>query len=182
MPDRGHHPHFSLGSDTEPTPAGAVYPPEPSPTLINHAGEGYRNGSFGVRDGILKERTGDGEQTTSYPPATSSTDHTSSIKKAWLRLPPVPAFLAWAPPHNNWKGWRPVIRATVAAWCGLLLLLGKESGKTLGQASFLTLVGEWAGELRRETELMRALQSLLSVPPRTQSVRLSWWNTSGGRS
>lgn len=37
------------------------------------------------------------------------------------RLPPLPGFLAWIKPHMNWKGWRPVIRASIAAWCGLLL-------------------------------------------------------------
>lgn len=37
------------------------------------------------------------------------------------RLPPLPEFLAWIPPHLNWKGWRPVIRSSLAAWLGLLL-------------------------------------------------------------
>lgn len=37
------------------------------------------------------------------------------------RLPPLPGFLAWIKPHLNWKGMRPVVRASVASWCGLLL-------------------------------------------------------------
>lgn len=37
------------------------------------------------------------------------------------RLPPLPSALAWIPPHLNWKGLRPVLRASLAAWCGLIL-------------------------------------------------------------
>lgn len=37
------------------------------------------------------------------------------------KLPPLPGLLAWVKPHLNWKGFRPVIRASVASWCGLLL-------------------------------------------------------------
>lgn len=37
------------------------------------------------------------------------------------RLPPLPSALAWITPHLNWKGFRPVVRASVAAWCGLIL-------------------------------------------------------------
>jgi hypothetical protein len=42
----------------------------------------------------------------------------------------------------NWKGIRPVLRASVAAWCGLILILHPTSEAVLGQASFLCLVGE----------------------------------------
>ncbi|GAA5991944.1 hypothetical protein JCM11641_001599 [Rhodosporidiobolus odoratus] len=56
------------------------------------------------------------------------------------RLPPLPSWMEWIPPHLNWKGLRPVIRASVAAWCGLLLMLCGPSQRMLGQASFLVLV------------------------------------------
>ncbi|GAA6020046.1 hypothetical protein JCM10207_006768 [Rhodosporidiobolus poonsookiae] len=55
-------------------------------------------------------------------------------------LPPLPGFMEWIPPHMNWKGWRPVIRSSVAAWCGLILMLCGPSERMLGQASFLVLI------------------------------------------
>ena len=61
--------------------------------------------------------------------------------KTWrARLPPVPAALAWVTPRLNWKGFRPVLRASIAAWCGLILMMGTKSEAWLGQASFLLLV------------------------------------------
>ncbi|GAA5957141.1 hypothetical protein JCM21900_003109 [Sporobolomyces salmonicolor] len=53
---------------------------------------------------------------------------------------PIPPALAWIPPKLNWKGLRPVVRSSIAAWCGLLLLLCGPSERMLGQASFLVLV------------------------------------------
>ncbi|ORY69419.1 hypothetical protein BCR35DRAFT_307980 [Leucosporidium creatinivorum] len=40
----------------------------------------------------------------------------------------------------NWKGIRPALRASVAAWCGLILILHPKSQAVLGQASFLCLI------------------------------------------
>lgn len=57
-------------------------------------------------------------------------------------LLPLPEPLQWIEPHLNWKGWRPVVRASVAAWCGLILLLDSRSQAALGQAAFLVLIGE----------------------------------------
>jgi hypothetical protein len=37
------------------------------------------------------------------------------------RLPALPGFMAWIPRNFNWKGFRPVVRSSIAAWCGLLL-------------------------------------------------------------
>lgn len=65
----------------------------------------------------------------SYPPtgrkafdgpefATKSPPEPPSKKS---RLPPLPGFMAWIPPNMNWKGFRPVVRSSIAAWCGLLL-------------------------------------------------------------
>ncbi|GEM08584.1 brefeldin A sensitivity protein-related, DUF2421 containing protein [Rhodotorula toruloides] len=58
------------------------------------------------------------------------------------KLPSLPDFLsfAWAKPHLSWKGYRPVVRASVAGWCGLLLMLCGPSERMLGQASFLVLI------------------------------------------
>ncbi|GAA5833075.1 hypothetical protein JCM11251_006506 [Rhodosporidiobolus azoricus] len=67
-------------------------------------------------------------------------DDTQTKKSIKARLPPLPEWLAWIPPNLNWKGARPVIRASVAAWCGLLLMLCGPSQRALGQASFLVLV------------------------------------------
>jgi hypothetical protein len=49
--------------------------------------------------------------------------------------------LSWVKPNLNWKSMRVVIRSAIAAWCGLILMLDKNSQKVLGQASFLILVG-----------------------------------------
>ncbi|GAA5893885.1 hypothetical protein JCM5296_004627 [Sporobolomyces johnsonii] len=54
--------------------------------------------------------------------------------------PRVPPALAWIPPKLNWKGLRPVVRSSIAAWCGLLLILCGPSERMLGQAGFLVLV------------------------------------------
>ncbi|GAA6054703.1 hypothetical protein JCM3770_000038, partial [Rhodotorula araucariae] len=56
------------------------------------------------------------------------------------RMPPLPGFLMWVKPHLNWKGLRPVIRASLASWCGLVLMLCTPSLLMLGQAAFLVLV------------------------------------------
>ncbi|GAA6054812.1 hypothetical protein NBRC10513_007431 [Rhodotorula toruloides] len=58
------------------------------------------------------------------------------------KLPSLPGFLsfAWVKPHLSWKGFRPVVRASVAGWCGLLLMLCGPSERMLGQASFLVLI------------------------------------------
>ncbi|GAA6035596.1 hypothetical protein JCM8097_004920 [Rhodosporidiobolus ruineniae] len=64
-----------------------------------------------------------------------------SEKKTWTdRVPFLPGAIAWADPHLNWKGLRPVVRSSVAAWCGLVLMLCGPSERMLGQASFLVLV------------------------------------------
>lgn len=61
--------------------------------------------------------------------------------KSWRRrLPGLPSALAWIPPKLNWKGYRPVLRSSIAAWCGLILMMGTKSEAMLGQASFLVLV------------------------------------------
>ncbi|GAA5961874.1 hypothetical protein JCM8115_001452 [Rhodotorula mucilaginosa] len=56
------------------------------------------------------------------------------------RLPALPGFMAWIPRNFNWKGFRPVVRSSIAAWCGLLLMLCGPSQRALGQASFLVLI------------------------------------------
>lgn len=53
-------------------------------------------------------------------PARDSPPPAKTSKKR-RKLPPLPSALAWIPPQLNWKGLRPVIRSSIAAWCGLLL-------------------------------------------------------------
>lgn len=79
-----------------------------------------------------------GEDAAAPPPTTDADDNKPPAKKPRT----VPSFLAFIPPHLNWKGWRPVIRASVSAWCGLLLLVCTNSERVLGQASFLVLIGQ----------------------------------------
>lgn len=50
------------------------------------------------------------------------------------KLPSLPGFLsfAWVKPHLSWKGFRPVVRASVAGWCGLLLSASSSSASPAG--------------------------------------------------
>ncbi|CEQ41511.1 SPOSA6832_03240 [Sporobolomyces salmonicolor] len=74
------------------------------------------------------------------PPAKPSAPPTFASKLEAF-FTPIPPALAWIPPKLNWKGLRPVVRSSIAAWCGLLLLLCGPSERMLGQAGFLVLVG-----------------------------------------
>lgn len=64
----------------------------------------------------------------------------------------------------NWKGIRPAVRASVAAWCGLILILHPTSQSVLGQASFLCLVGE-SGLIREQSlaQLTHSLGAAVSI-------------------
>ncbi|GAA5921957.1 hypothetical protein JCM1841_005015 [Sporobolomyces salmonicolor] len=73
------------------------------------------------------------------PPAKPSAPPTFASKLEAF-FTPIPPALAWIPPKLNWKGLRPVVRSSIAAWCGLLLLLCGPSERMLGQAGFLVLV------------------------------------------
>lgn len=83
-----------------------------------------------------------------YPPSTSAPIQPSSASSLgsepsfleWIIPKNVPLFLAWIPPHLNFKGMRPVIRSSVAAWIGLILVIDSRTEAFLGQASFLILV------------------------------------------
>jgi len=55
--------------------------------------------------------------TAGSPPPPPST-WSSKIKD---RSPGIPESLAWVPSKLNWKGLRPVLRSTVATWCGFVL-------------------------------------------------------------
>lgn len=55
--------------------------------------------------------------TAASPPPPPST-WSSKIKD---RSPGIPESLAWVPSKLNWKGLRPVLRSTIASWCGFVL-------------------------------------------------------------
>lgn len=84
-----------------------------------------------------------------YPPSPSSSPPSSESQRKPGRfqtfvsryITHIPPQLAWLAPHLNWKGMRPVLRSSVAAWCGMLLMVNDRSQVFLGQASFLVLVG-----------------------------------------
>ncbi|BGP41609.1 hypothetical protein JCM10449v2_005600 [Rhodotorula kratochvilovae] len=113
------------------------YPPSPS------ARRAPSNGN--AKDGAVsplrgeKDARGDGGETGFDRPEFAEPTETTppALKRG---LPPLPGFLAWAKPHLNWKGLRPVVRASLASWCGLVLMLCGPSMRMLGQASFLVLV------------------------------------------
>lgn len=69
---------------------------------------------------------------------------------------------SWIRPHLDWKGMRPVLRSSAAAWCSLLLLLIDSSREALGQGAFLVLVGECKAGIH---VLDRTLTAALQSPP-----------------
>lgn len=95
------------------------------------------------------------KKNSSYPPEPSpqpslsrSRSHDAPAAPPAKQEIPSPSFLhKLLPPllssKLNWKGIRPVLRASVAAWCGLILILHPTSEAVLGQASFLCLIGEF---------------------------------------
>ncbi len=81
------------------------------------------------------------QQANPADPSADAGAPASPAHQSWrAKLPPVPAALAWVTPRLNWKGFRPVLRASISAWCGLILMMGTKSEAWLGQASFLVLV------------------------------------------
>lgn len=60
---------------------------------------------------------------------------TAAKEKKKSRLPALPRFMAWIPRNLNWKGLRPVVRASIAAWCGLLLSESPEGYPDRGKSS-----------------------------------------------
>lgn len=142
----GAHAHFSIeGEESGHTGPDVSIIPSTIPEDRTH---NIHSKDFGESD-----KGGGGDDSESqrknetYPPQSSpSFERPSSpptpARKSWFHADSLPFFLAWIPPHATWKGMRPVIRASLAAWCGLLLLLGARTEALLGQASFLVLVGE----------------------------------------
>ncbi|GAA5954631.1 hypothetical protein JCM3765_003834 [Sporobolomyces pararoseus] len=90
--------------------------------------------------------------TTARPSPTSSNGSNDSTEKRtskrnprWTdklkgHSPAIPESLSWVPSKLNWKGLRPVLRSTIASWCGLVLMLAHPSQIALGRAGFLVLV------------------------------------------
>ncbi|SCV72848.1 BQ2448_4385 [Microbotryum intermedium] len=89
-----------------------------------------------------------------YPPAQSEADagagagadaatkHDKKIQHTFFKFvqEAVDPYIGWAKPKMNWKSWRPVLRASIASWAGLTLMLASRSQVMLGQASFLVLI------------------------------------------
>lgn len=94
------------------------------------------------------------------------------------RMPALPGFMAWIPPNLNWKGFRPVVRSSIAAWCGLLLSESPEGHPDRG-ASFADFIGRPCSALRsipegaRAGELPRAhrLDNLAGLAADSKSTR-----------
>ncbi|GAA5958870.1 hypothetical protein JCM10213_009045 [Rhodosporidiobolus nylandii] len=148
-------------------PSIVVDTPQDTAASVRDLGEEERHVGFAGKKGTpeKREKRKDGaegeaevEVDVTYPPPrakekdekkgfeadkfkeTEPEDDEDKAKTLWSRLPPLPGYLAWIPPHLNWKGLRPVVRASVSAWCGLLLILCGPSQRMLGQAGFLVLI------------------------------------------
>jgi len=53
----------------------------------------------------------------------------------------LPSYMGWAKPHLfSWASWRPVVRASIAAWICLLLLLIDTTREAMGVAPYLLLI------------------------------------------
>ncbi|GAA5882877.1 hypothetical protein JCM16303_006623 [Sporobolomyces ruberrimus] len=107
----------------EPTKESHTYPPNsknsldrPSPTVSNR------------------------DSTDSNPSSKTATSTKKWTDKLRGHSPSIPESLAWVPSKLNWKGLRPVVRATIASWCGLVFMLAHPSQVALGRAGFLVLV------------------------------------------
>ncbi|GJN90426.1 hypothetical protein Rhopal_003437-T1 [Rhodotorula paludigena] len=117
----------------------AAYPPLPQTLSSSRENGDSKLGGEGEPE-KKEEKEQDRKKERGFDRPEFADEPETTPPAARRRLPPLPGFLAWIKPHMNWKGWRPVIRASIAAWCGLLLMLCDASLRQLGQASFLVLI------------------------------------------
>lgn len=91
--------------------------------------------------GLGREEEERGKERHTYPPSSttarpspttsngsndSTGKRTSKSRPRWTEKlkghsPAIPESLSWVPSKLNWKGLRPVLRSTIASWCGLVL-------------------------------------------------------------
>lgn len=129
----------SNGKTADPTTEKAAF------ASVSGAGKERSHNDHAVRERRENHATHkDSAIVPSFPPGSKESPSAPESRMHALkrRLPPLPPQLAWVTPHLNWKGLRPVLRSSVAAWCGMLLLINHRSQVVLGQASFLVLIGE----------------------------------------
>ncbi|GAA5852185.1 hypothetical protein JCM8547_006692 [Rhodosporidiobolus lusitaniae] len=108
----------------------------PTPTVDEEATADGQGRSAGAKIETKEENVDFfSKEKTPFESSEFKQDDIETPKTLKDRLPPLPEFLAWIPPHLNWKGMRPVIRSSIAAW-----LLCGPSARELGQASFLVLI------------------------------------------
>ena len=122
-------------------------------------GTGKAAEAFGEADGSSEEAVAP-EKREDYPPSTShsrsedaspaataeaSTETTPNRLSRFRQRLLATSWLSWVEPHLCWRGMRPVVRASIASWCGLILMLVPRTQRMLGQASFLVLIGTLMG-------------------------------------
>ncbi|KAK4049887.1 hypothetical protein OIO90_005276 [Microbotryomycetes sp. JL221] len=153
------HPHFTLddedgdvivynGDETGTGTAPSRHQHEPESSLARRHAQTDRSGcqnghNFNDEHKSHKQVYPPKPQSSFIPQSCKARDaQDRSVLKTWWHkaFNPLPSWLAWIPPHLNWKGLRPVVRSSIAAWCGVLLVLFPASRNMLGQASFLCLV------------------------------------------
>ncbi|GAA6024554.1 hypothetical protein JCM11491_000604 [Sporobolomyces phaffii] len=81
----------------------------------------------------------DDDDTYPPPPPRPRPTTPPRSRNKWTRSM-IPESLAWVPSKLNWKGLRPVVRATIASWAGVVLTLAHPSQVALGRAGFLVMV------------------------------------------
>ncbi|KAM0749705.1 hypothetical protein T439DRAFT_326581 [Meredithblackwellia eburnea MCA 4105] len=148
----GRHPHFSIqGQDgidindnDDDDDAGDGEPDQQQPQEARPAGSnnntnGNGNHSYPPnQQPPTKSETPD--QDTKQQPSANKSESNSKSKSKSKSKRALPQSIAWVSPHLSYKGLRPVIRASISAWIGVLILVIPTSEKVLGQASFLVLI------------------------------------------
>ncbi|SCZ92065.1 BZ3500_MvSof-1268-A1-R1_Chr5-3g08313 [Microbotryum saponariae] len=163
----GGHARFNLGEDEDHHSGSESDHPPPgmnAPQIIVEAvgDEGGRPGVDRTNGEDRSEQTSGGTMHDAqngegndekYPPAKDEADAAqgTGAEAATKEKKPqhtllhvvqeaIDPYIGWAKPKMNWKSWRPVLRASIASWAGLTLILATRSQVMLGQAGFLVLI------------------------------------------
>ncbi|KAI5478848.1 hypothetical protein MNV49_004580 [Pseudohyphozyma bogoriensis] len=143
------HARFTIeDEDVNSTPEVRIVEPGESvePLELDREEQKAAEGAAGENENG-KEKEKEKEEPT-YPPTSSPTqspqettdDAAPPASKRRKMSDYLPSALGWTKPHLTPKGWRPVMRSAISAWCGLLLVLIPQTERMLGQASFLVLI------------------------------------------
>lgn len=143
MAERPHaRAHFTVGEAEDDGHADEQTPPRArSPNRAN----GHEKAEVDAEKRSPARANGqaDGEGTPlgAAKPSTSASSASKPRSRSQRFLDGLPAGLDWAKPHLfRWASWKPVIRASIAGWACLILLLVDRTREAIGQAPYLLLI------------------------------------------